>query len=123
MKSIIIRTCLLTASILVLSLFIVLLQGEWSLVSFVNVAFLLALLPFIIGGFLFVYEGGFFKGVMYGFRRLHTSRSKAGRYLAELQGLSDEQPVQAKKFTVTYPLLFSGLILLLLTIAAGYAIR
>lgn len=117
------RTFLLTVAILTISFFIVLFQGEWSLLSFVNVTFLLSLLPLMIGGFLFVYEQGFFNSFAYGFRKLHKSRSKAERYLAELQGTSAGQPIHPKKFAITYPLLFSGLTLVLLMIAVGYAIR
>jgi hypothetical protein len=116
-------TCLLTVAMLIISFFIVLFRGEWTFLSFVNVTFLLSLLPLVIGGFLFVYEQGFFNGFAYGFRKLRKSSSKAERYLAELQGISAEQPVQPKKFAITYPLLFSSLILFLLMIAAGYAIR
>ncbi|KYD23249.1 DUF3899 domain-containing protein [Geobacillus sp. NFOSA3] len=123
MKAIARSTCLLTAAMLIISFFIVLFRGEWTFLSFVNVTFLLSLLPLVIGGFLFVYEQGFFNGFAYGFRKLRKGSSKAKRYLAELQGISAEQPVHPQKFAITYPFLFSGLILFLLMIAAGYAIR
>jgi hypothetical protein len=122
-KLVAVRTCLLTAAMLMISFFIVLFQGKWTVLSFINVTFLLSLLPLAIGGFLFVYEQGFFNGFVYGFRRLRKSGSKAERYLAELQGIADEPPVQPRKFTITYPLLLSSLILFLFMIAAGYAIR
>ncbi|GMN99458.1 DUF3899 domain-containing protein [Parageobacillus thermoglucosidasius] len=123
MKVVTMRTFLLTVAILTISFFIVLFQGEWSLLSFVNVTFLLSLLPLMIGGFLFVYEQGFFNSFAYGFRKLRKSRSKAERYLAELQDMPAGQPIHSKKFAVTYPFLFSGLALVLLMIVVGYAIR
>lgn len=124
MKQIAVRTGWLIVAMLTTSALIVFRQGTWTAVSFINAAFLLSLVPLSAGGLLFVYERGFFSGFAYGFRRLRKSGTKAERYMEEMaeDGETDEPP-RPVRFAITYPLLFSGLLLFLAMIAAGYALQ
>ncbi|MBW7643673.1 MULTISPECIES: DUF3899 domain-containing protein [Geobacillus] len=124
MKQTAVRTGWLVAAMLAASSLIVAGQGAWSIVAFINVSFLLSLLPLSLGGLLFVYERGFFSGFAYGFRRLRRSSTRVERYLEEAaaEHESEEQP-GPRRFAITYPLLFAGLLLFLAMIAAGYALQ
>lgn len=124
MKQTAVRTGWLVAAMLAVSALIVIGQGAWTTVAFINVSFLLSLLPLSLGGLLFVYERGFFSGFAYGFRRLRRSSTKVERYLEEAAAEHEsDEPLGPRRFAVTYPLLFSGLLLFLTMIAAGYAVQ
>ncbi|KFL15241.1 hypothetical protein GT94_12800 [Geobacillus stearothermophilus] len=124
MKQTAVRTGWLVAAMLAASALIVIGQGAWSTVAFINVSFLLSLLPLSLGGLLFVYERGFFSGFAYGFRRLRKSATKAERYMEEMAEESEaDEPPGPARFAITYPLLFAGLLLFLAMIAAGYAVQ
>lgn len=124
MKQIAVRTGWLIVAMLTTSALIVFRQGTWTAVSFINAAFLLSLVPLSLGGLLFVYERGFFNGFAYGFRRLRKRGTKAESYVEEIAGEHEaDEPTGPVRFAITYPLLFSGLLLFLAMIAAGYAIQ
>ncbi|WPZ19140.1 DUF3899 domain-containing protein [Geobacillus subterraneus] len=124
MKQIAVRTGWFIAAMLGASALIVSWQGTWTAVAFINVAFLLSLVPLSVGGLLFVYERGFFSGFAYGFRRWRKSGTKAERYLEETAAENEaDEPPGPSRFAMTYPLLFSGLLLFLAMIAAGYAVQ
>jgi hypothetical protein len=123
-KQIAVRTGWLIAAMLLASGLIISWQGTWTAVAFINVAFLLSLVPLSLGGLLFVYERGFFSGFAYGFRRWRKSGTKAEQYLEEAASEQEtEESRGPRHFVATYPLLFSGLFLFLIMIAAGYAIQ
>jgi|GEM_PF-1031859 len=124
MKQNAVRTGWLIAAMLGASALIVSWQGAWTAVAFINAAFLLSLIPLSLGGLLFVYERGFFSGFVYGFRRWRKSGTKAERYLEEAAAENEAgEPPGSPRFAMTYPLLFSGLLLFLAMIAAGYAVQ
>jgi hypothetical protein len=111
----------MSLAIVLLALIITLIQGNFSLLNLINNSFLLSLPLLMIGGFLYVYEGGFFNGIAYSYRRLRRS-TKMGKYVAQFDNL-DEQPVVPKSFSVTKPMIFSGLLIFSLTLIAAYLIR
>jgi hypothetical protein len=121
MKHISIRTAQISLAALILALIVTIIQGDVSLLSFINTSFLLSLPLLILGGFLFVYEGGFFNGLIYSYRRLRRS-TKMGKYVAQFDNLDDE-PVVPKNFSVTKPIIFSGLLIFLLTLIVAYFMR
>jgi hypothetical protein len=108
------------AGAIALTFVIMSVQRSCSLLSFINTAFLLSLALLIVSGFLFVYEGGFFNGLINSYRRLYRL-SKIGRYLAELE-LDDDGPFMPQKRAFTLPLLLSALVLFMLTLSAAYFI-
>ncbi|RXS91956.1 DUF3899 domain-containing protein [Geobacillus sp. PK12] len=124
MKRIAVRTGWMVAAMLAASALIVFWQGAWTAVAFINTAFLLSLVPLSAGGLLFVYERGFFSGFAYGFRRLRRSSARVERYLEEAAAEHEsDELLGPRRFAITYPLLFSGLLLFLAMIAAGYAVQ
>lgn len=62
-------------------------QGKGWL-GIINSAFLVSLAYFVIGGFMFVYYGGFFRGIAFSFRNFF--RSKGDIYAQELSKSQDE---------------------------------
>ncbi|OQP05624.1 hypothetical protein B1690_13245 [Geobacillus sp. 46C-IIa] len=124
MKQIAVRTGWFIAAMLGASALIVSWQGTWTAVAFINAAFLISLVPLSVGGLLFVCERGFFSGFAYGFRRWRKSGTKAKQYLEEAAEENEtDEPPGSPRFTMTYPLLFSGLLLFLAMIVAGYAVQ
>ncbi|WP_044748682.1 DUF3899 domain-containing protein [Bacillus alveayuensis] len=121
MRHISIRTMQISLATLLLSLILMMFQADASLLAFINISFLFSLLLLIVGGFLFVYEGGFFNGLIYSYRRLRRL-TKIGKYMAQFDDLDDE-PVVPKTFSVTKPIFFSGLLICTLTLIIGYFIR
>lgn len=80
--------------------------------SFLDFAFLSALLCMTVGAFLFVLEGGFFNGMSYSFKIFRKS-TKEGKYIAEFDDLDNtgslyEEQAKKKSYQWTYPLLASG---------------
>jgi hypothetical protein len=121
MKHISIRTAQISLATLLLALILTMIQGNVSLLTFINISFLFSLPLLILGGFLFVYEGGFFNGLIYSYRRLRHS-TKMGKYVAQFDNL-DNEPIVPKAFSVTKPIFFSGLLIFLLTLIVAYLIR
>jgi hypothetical protein len=118
MKHIRIRTAQISLATLLLALIVTMIQGDVSLLTFINTSFLLSLPLIMLGGFLFVYEGGFFNGLIYSYRRLRRS-TKMGKYVAQFDNL-DNEPVVPKTFSVTKPIFFSGLLIFLFTLIVAY---
>lgn len=100
------------------SLTVTFIHGSFSLLAFINTLFLLSLVLLIVGGFLFVYEGGFFNGFINSYRRLYRL-SKLGKYLSQFE-LEQMEPFAPKKVAITFPFLAIGLILFLFTLSVAY---
>jgi len=120
MKQTYLYTFRFSFAVLILSFILTLLSGEMTLLTFINTSFLISLPLLILGGFLFVFERGFFNAALQGFRRLSRSKAKAEgiNYFEE----DDNYPAHKKSYPITIPLLFSGLLMFLLTMAAGFLI-
>ncbi|MBA2872115.1 cell division protein FtsB [Anoxybacillus calidus] len=121
MKHISIRTVQISLTTLLLALILTIIQGDVSLLTFINISFLLSLPLLMLGGFLFVYEGGFFNGLIYSYRRLRRS-TKMGKYVAQFDHL-DHESVVPMTFSVTKPIFFSGLLIFLFTLIIAYFMR
>jgi len=109
-----IKVMIVTVCIFLCSLFYTFLSKQAvSLLTMINYTFLLSLACTIIGGSLFVVQGGFFNGVGYSFKRFFARVSKNGAYAYELDG--NLAFIQAPTYSFTYPLLVAGMLGCLIT--------
>ncbi|MEH7596015.1 DUF3899 domain-containing protein, partial [Bacillus toyonensis] len=83
------------------------------LLNFVNISFYIALFFILIGGFLFIFQNGFFNVTLYAFQRVFGTNKKIDSLIEE-----SEEPVNKKEriyktysFKWTYPICITGIIL------------
>lgn len=93
------------------------LKRTFDLLSWTNTLFLCSLLLLIVGGMLFVIQGQFFTGIVRSFKYFFRSMNKAEKLIREVEGKSDDfiKPFTLE-FKLTFPILFSGLILFFSTL-------
>lgn len=74
-------------------------QNKLTLLRFINNASMVGLAYIVIGGFMYVYYGGFFRGIAYSFRNFFMSRGE--QYAQEISKNMDEhdRPTQKKKLS------------------------
>ena len=82
------------------------------LLNFVNISFYIALLCILLGGFLFLFQSGFFNVTIYAFQKVFGTNKKIESLIEE------EEPVDKKEriyktysFTWTYPICITGVLL------------
>ncbi|WP_413789211.1 DUF3899 domain-containing protein [Bacillus yunxiaonensis] len=82
------------------------------LLNFVNIMFYIALLFIIIGGFLFLFQRGFFNVTMYAFKKLGRSNKKI-ESLVEDEEKRDPKEIlyRTYSFAWTYPIVITAIIL------------
>lgn len=107
-----------------LILFALILAGVASLISdnrlwrsFLDCLFIVALFLLMAGGSMFVLKGGIFDGILYSFRRFYKNTSKLEEYVSkQSESIGFPTKNESFKYTLTYPLLFSGGILFIITL-------
>lgn len=94
------------------------------LLYFINIMFYIALLFIIIGGFVFLFQRGFFNVTMYAFKKLGRSNKKI-ESLIEGEEKRDPKEIlyRTYSFTWTYPIVITGIILGALSTIIGFAIK
>jgi hypothetical protein len=94
------------------------------LLNFVNTTFYFALLFIMVGGFMFVLQRGFFNVTRYAFRKLFKSNNKKMEDLIEEETESDSREIiyRTHSFKLTYPILFSGIILAVISAALSFVV-
>lgn len=108
------KVMLVTVCIFLCSLCYSLLSSHTvALLTMINYMFMLSLACTIVGGSLFVVQGGFFNGIGYSFKRFFARVSKNGAYAYELDG--NLEFIQAPTYSFTYPLLLAGTLGCLIT--------
>lgn len=88
--------------------------------SLLNNVFLTSLLLLMIGGSLFLLEGGFFNIIIFGFKKFRRRMSTKGRYVAEQTDQNDT--VASFEFSSTNSFLIVGGLLFLCTFILGVII-
>ncbi|WP_429713812.1 DUF3899 domain-containing protein [Bacillus rhizoplanae] len=82
------------------------------LLNFVNIMFYIALIFIIIGGFLFLYQRGFFNVTIYAFRKLGRSNKKVESLIEDEEKRDPKEILyRTYSFTWTYPIVITGIIL------------
>ncbi|MGF9965172.1 DUF3899 domain-containing protein [Bacillus rhizoplanae] len=74
--------------------------------------FYIALIFIIIGGFLFLYQRGFFNVTIYAFRKLGRSNKKVESLIEDEEKRDPKEILyRTYSFTWTYPIVITGIIL------------
>ncbi|MGG2066684.1 DUF3899 domain-containing protein [Bacillus sp. S14(2024)] len=82
------------------------------LLNFVNIMFYIALLFIIIGGFLFLFQRGFFNVTMYAFNKLGRSKEKMQSLIEGDEKYNPKERLyRTYSFAWTYPIVITAIIL------------
>lgn len=103
-----------------INIFISIFKGLDFSITLLNNLFLTSLLLLMIGGILFLLEGGFFNIIIYGFKKFYHNFSTVGRYVAEETDQTDD--VASFEFASTNSFLIIGGCLFITTFLIGLII-
>ncbi|WP_429694488.1 DUF3899 domain-containing protein [Bacillus pseudomycoides] len=94
------------------------------LLNFVNIMFYIALFFVILGGFLFLFQSGFFNITMYAFQKVFGTNKKVESLIEEEESAIDkkERIYKTYSFTWTYPLCITGVLLGLISTIISFTI-
>lgn len=88
----------------------------------INTLFSFSLILTIFGGSMLVIQGGFFNGIIRSFRLFFRKTNPNRQVLEEVEGKREETIPYQLTFTLTFPLLYSGTLLLLFSIIFSWYI-
>jgi hypothetical protein len=116
------RVLLFTAASALISYLIVLFtRNDKVFIHFINNLFLISLIFIIIGGTLFIIQGGFFTAINYSFKRVYKRLSRKGVYMAELEGDNkNDDDFKRYRFSFMPSILLTGVILFALTMLLAF---
>lgn len=93
------------------------------LLNFVNIMFYIALFFIIIGGFLFLFQRGFFNVTMYAFKKFGRSNKKIESLI---EGEEKRDPTEilyrTYSFAWTYPIVITGIVLGILSTIISFTV-
>ncbi|MDQ0215666.1 trehalose-6-phosphate synthase [Oikeobacillus pervagus] len=100
-------------------------KGDFFL-QFLNTSFSISLILFIIGAGLFVFERGFFNGVIYGVKSLRKTTEK-GKFVSKFDQLDDTNGIskdlpKKRSYIITFPLLLSGSLFIIIDTVLAYSL-
>jgi hypothetical protein len=85
------------------------------------------LVLFIIGAVFFVVQGGFFDGVAFGLKRFFTTISRSSEYAQSIEEDVNKLPekkhqsiVKNSRLSLTYPLIMTGFLFILISMIVSY---
>jgi hypothetical protein len=88
----------------------------------INTLFSFSLLITLLGAAMLVIQGGFFSGIIRSFRLFFQKTNPIKQVLEEIEGKREETSPYLLTFTLTFPLLYSGVLLLLFSIIFSWCI-
>lgn len=103
--------CILMAVAISSSAIIALFSFQSFLLNFVNYLFYFGLFFIIIGGFVFLFQRGFFNVTIYGFRKLGRSKNKKIDDAFSEEDDPKEMLYHTYSFKWTYPIVITGIVL------------
>ncbi|XXM73887.1 DUF3899 domain-containing protein [Lysinibacillus sphaericus] len=115
---------LIAGIILTASFVISLAKGDTYLLSLINSMFITGMIHSIFGAFLYIFQKGFFNGIVYSLKRFRRSTAQ-GKYVSQFDDLDDtreahEELSMIRSYRVTRSLLVIGGILLIVSLALSY---
>jgi hypothetical protein len=118
------HTCILIFIAIIASSIGAILVSSQFLLNFVNISFYAALFFILVGGFLFIFQNGFFNVTIYAFQRVFGTNKKIESLIEEA-----EEPVDKKEriyktysFKWTYPICITGIVLGLFSTLISFTI-
>ncbi|MBH9966384.1 DUF3899 domain-containing protein [[Bacillus] enclensis] len=120
----IVNIYLIAVIILIASLTVSLAKGDTYMLSFINSLFIAGIIYFIAGAFLYIFQKGFFNGIIYSLKRFRRSTTQ-GKYVSQFDDLDDTKEAHVelsviRSYRVTRSLLGLGGILLIISLALSY---
>jgi uncharacterized integral membrane protein len=110
-------------STIISGLMLLLARNENLFTSFINYLFMISLLLIIVGGILFVIQGGLFTAINYSFKRVYKRISRKGKYLAELEGdHTNDEEIKRLHFSYMPSIIISGIFLFVVTMLLAFSI-
>ncbi|WP_064092255.1 DUF3899 domain-containing protein [Rossellomorea aquimaris] len=99
-------------------------QRKTILLSIIDSLFIVGISYVIIGALLYIFERGFFNGIVYALKRFRSS-TKQGKFLSQFDDLDKtndphEEYGAERRFTITKPFLLLGSMAFVLSIALSY---
>lgn len=88
--------------------------------AWINILFLCSLLVTMVGGILFVIQGGFFNGIYRSFKHFFRSINKVEEVIQDVEGKRDDGIPYKLKIGWTFPLLIAGLILFVFSLFLSF---
>ena len=96
MNKVFFHTCILFLVAIIASSVGAFLVSSHFLLNFVNISFYIALVFILIGGFLFIFQNGFFNVTIYAFQRVFGTNKKIDSLIEEAEELSIRKNVFIK---------------------------
>jgi len=118
------HTCILILLAIIVSSIGAFLFPAHFLLNFVNIMFYIALFFIILGGFLFLFQSGFFNITMYAFQKVFGTNKKVESLIEEEESAIDkkERIYKTYSFTWTYPICITGVLLGLISTVISFTI-
>ncbi|PEP52872.1 transporter [Bacillus pseudomycoides] len=118
------HTCILILLAIIISSIGAFLFSAQFLLNFVNIMFYIALFFVILGGFLFLFQSGFFNITMYAFQKVFGTNKKVESLIEEEESAIDkkERIYKTYSFTWTYPICITGVLLGLISTIISFTI-
>ncbi|SFC29953.1 protein of unknown function [Bacillus sp. 491mf] len=117
------RISILTGSTIAISGAYAVIFSNSFLLNFVNMMFYIALLFIIIGGFVFLFQRGFFNVTIYAFKKLGRSNKKFESLIEEEEKRDPKELLyRTYSFVWTYPIVITGIILGTLSTIISYTV-
>ena len=115
---------LITVLFFILSACFSLTQRKALLLSIIDSLFIVGITYVIFGALLYIFEKGFFNGIVYALKRFRSS-TKQGKFLSQFDDLDKtkephEEYGAERTFTITKPILLVGSLAFVLSIALSY---
>ncbi|QWG43920.1 DUF3899 domain-containing protein [Bacillus mycoides] len=124
MNKVFFHTCILFLVAIIASSVGAFLVSSQFLLNFVNISFYIALIFILIGGFLFIFQNGFFNVTIYAFQRVFGTNKKIDSLIEEAEEPIDkkERIYKTYSFKCTYPICITGIVLGLFSILISFTI-
>ncbi|MCA1056744.1 DUF3899 domain-containing protein [Rossellomorea aquimaris] len=98
--------------------------GDSFTLSLLDGLFIVGMIQLIIGAFLYIFQKGFFNGIIYSLKRFRRSTSQ-GRYLSQFDDIDStkeahEEISAERSYKITAALLLTGILLLFISFLSSY---
>ncbi len=115
---------ILTLLFFIIAIVTAIFQGKNLLLSIIDSLFIIGITYVAAGSLLYIFEKGFFNGIVYALKRFRNS-TKQGKYLSQFDDLDEtkeahEEYAVKRSFSITRSVLIVGSITLLLSVALSY---
>jgi hypothetical protein len=115
---------LIAVMILIIFLVSSLSQGDPFILSLLNGLFVTGMIYLVIGAFMYIFQKGFFNGIVYALKRFRKSTTQ-GKFLSQFDDIDSteeahEEFTVIRSYKITRSLLIIGCVLLVISMALSY---